>query len=215
MRHWDRRAAQRPDYMIAISSHIQKEIKKYYGRDAAVIHPPVTSKRFKAQSKRSGFVTIGRQVPYKRIDLAVTACTQLNLSLTVIGNGPEHDRLVHLAGPTITFQSNTSDADVASYLEQAEAFIFPGLDDFGIVALEAMAAGTPVIAYKAGGALDYVIDGKTGEFFAKQTTESLMGALRKFHSKHYSANTIQAKAKTFDTKQFQHHILDFLDKVAP
>jgi len=220
MRRWDKRAAQRPDYMISISSHIQKEIKKYYDRESTIIHPPVDTKRFQTSAaghqsvaSRQGFVTAGRQTAYKRIDLAVTACTQLNLHLVVIGNGPEHTRLVKMAGPTVSFQTSASDSDVATYFETAEAFIFPGLDDFGIVAVEAMAAGAPVIAYKAGGALDYVVEGQTGSFFTDQTNQSLEAALQKFHSASYRAEIIQEKAETFDTKQFEHHILDYLSKI--
>src|SRR3989344_1741183 len=113
MRRWDYKASQRPDYIIGISSHIQKEIKKYYGRKAALIHPPVNTARFHLSPPTShlpppkhGFVTAGRQVPYKRHDLAVAACTKLNLPLTVIGNGPEHDKLVKMAEPTIKFVTN-------------------------------------------------------------------------------------------------------------
>jgi len=216
MRRWDKRAAQRPDYMIAISSHIQKEIKKYYGRDSVIIHPPVETRRFRAikdNGKRGGFVAAGRQTAYKRIDLAVAACTQLNVPLTVIGNGPEHVRLVKIAGPTISFQTSTSDNEVVKYFQQAEAFIFPGLDDFGIVAVEAMAAGMPVIAYQDGGALDYVIPGKTGEFFARQTVESLTGILKNFDETAYSESAVQHQASRFDTAHFRQALQDYITKV--
>lgn len=219
MRHWDYKAAQRPDYIIGISSHIQKEIKKYYGRDAALVHPPVDTKQFeksKVQSSkfiRQGYVIGGRQVLYKRMDLAVAACTQLNLPLAVIGNGPEHDKLVKMAGPTVKFVTNATDEDVAHYFSQAEAFIFPGLDDFGIAAVEAMAAGTPIIAYKAGGALDYVIPGKTGEFFTKQSVESLANCLKNFQASKFNQEEIVAKAKSFNSDKFQQNIQEFLAKI--
>ena len=168
MRRWDKKAAKRPDYMVGISSHIQKEIKKYYGREASVIHPPVDVERFKKETEaaRHGFVTAGRQAPYKRIDLAVAACSELNMPLIVIGNGPQHKKLVKMAGPTIKFVTDAADKDMPKYFQAAEAFIFPtNVEDFGITPVEAMASGTPVIAYKAGGPLDYIIPSKTRKFF--------------------------------------------------
>lgn len=216
MRKWDYQAAQLPNHIIANSTHIQAEIKKYYGRDSAVIHPPVDLERFAGLSptKRQGFVVAGRQTAYKCIDLAVAACTKLNVPLTVLGTGPEHEKLVSIAGPSIKFVTNASDQQVAEYFTSAEAFIFPGLDDFGIVAVEAMAAGTPVIAYPAGGALDYVVPGKTGEFFEEQTAESLAEALRAFDSKKYNAGDIKKAAQNFSLDNFRKSFHKFVSSVA-
>jgi glycosyltransferase involved in cell wall biosynthesis len=210
MRRWDYKAAQRPTDIIGISSHIQKEIKKYYNRDAGLIHPPVNIERFSTAGKkpRHGFITAGRQVPYKRFDLAVSACTQLALPLTVIGNGPEHDKLRKLAGPSVVFVSDADDAAVTDYFQTAEAFIFPGLDDFGITPVEAMAAGTPVIAYKAGGATDYVVPGKTGEFFEKQTEESLIKSLASIKPNAYDEKTIKDFSNQFSEENFKKNIRD-------
>ncbi|MDB5165957.1 MAG: hypothetical protein JWM37_29, partial [Candidatus Saccharibacteria bacterium] len=157
MRKWDYRAAQKPTHVVANSTHTAQEIKKYYGRDATVIFPPVALRSFTPNHGRHGYLIVGRQTPYKRIDLAVAACTRLGLPLTVVGEGPEHERLQAMAGPTVTFVIEPDDAAVAARMQKAQAFIFPGLDDFGIVAVEALAAGTPVVAYKGGGALDYII----------------------------------------------------------
>lgn len=213
MRQWDKKAAQRPDYLIANSTHTQRAIKKYYNRDSAVIHPPVETERFKSPtSKREGFVVAGRQVPYKRIDLAVAACTQLELPLLVVGNGPEHKNLISLAGPTINFVTNTSDKEVAKYFSQAKAFIFPGVDDFGIVAVEAMAAGTPVIAYKDGGALDYITADKNGIFFDQQTVDSLLTALKQADGKLFDYAAIYKSAKVFSVENFQAKIKNFIAK---
>jgi glycosyltransferase involved in cell wall biosynthesis len=189
MRKWDYQAAQKPDYFIANSKHTKAEIKKYYNRESVVIHPPVQIERFKPKEKliRNGFLIAGRQTPYKRFDLAVEACTKLGVPLTVIGNGPEHNDLLNIAGPRVTFLTNVKDKDMPHYFQKAEAFIFPGIDDFGIVAVEAMAAGTPVIAYKAGGALDYVKENKTGLFFEEQSVESLCEALKKFNPSKFMA----------------------------
>lgn len=215
MRRWDYQAAQRPDYLIANSSFTRDQIKKYYGRTATVIHPPVDIERFKILNKssilRSGFVTAGRQTPYKKIDLAVAACSQLNLPLTVIGRGPDHQKLVKLAGPSVKFVTNASDDDIVKYFHSAAAFIFPGLDDFGIVAVEALAAGTPVIAIRAGGALDYVQPGQTGEFFSQQSVESLSKALSSFDATKYNASAVAKSAAQFSPKNFRDKITKFIN----
>jgi len=218
LRKWDYKAAQRPDYFIANSTHIQHDIKQYYDRDSVVINPPIDVERFatsqKSSSKeqsRHGFVTVSRQVPQKHIHIAVEACTKLSLPLTVVGNGPENSRLRHIAGPTITFVTDANDQDVARYVQSAEAFIFAAFDDFGIVAPEALAAGTPVIAYKAGGALDYVKPGVTGEFFAEQTASSLISALKQFDSTKYDHTVIRQSAQQLSAEHFRRNMRDFLN----
>jgi glycosyltransferase involved in cell wall biosynthesis len=215
LRKWDQKAAQRPDYMIANSTHIKSEISKYYDRNATVIHPPVYTERFrqtKVIPRDGGFVISGRQTPYKRFDLAVIACTKLNLPLTVIGDGPEHRRLRKLAGPTVTFLGRVSDDVLAEEFARARALIFPGLDDFGITPLEAMAAGTPVIAYQAGGALDYIVPGKTGIFFDHPTTKSLALALRDFGKQRFDHTAIARFAESFNRQQFRRKMRLFIAK---
>jgi glycosyltransferase involved in cell wall biosynthesis len=207
LRRWDKKAAQRPDFIVANSTHIQREIKKYYGRRSTVIHPPVYFERFtKPQHqviKRRGFVISGRQTPYKRFDLAVLACNELQLPLTVIGDGPDHRRLRGLGGPTVTFLGKVADSVVEEEFAHAEALIFPGLDDFGITPVEAMASGTPVIAYKAGGALDYVEPSVTGEFFPRQSVDSLVNTLKYFQTRTYSAPRITQQARQFASENFR------------
>ncbi|HET6863916.1 MAG TPA: glycosyltransferase [Candidatus Saccharimonadales bacterium] len=214
MRRWADKAAQRPTYMIANSNYTKEQIIKYYGRDSVVIHPPVDVLRFagRAEEPRRGFVTAGRQTPYKRIDLAVQACTKLNLPLVVIGNGPDNRRLQRLAGKSITFLTGKTDEELTHYFQTSLAFIFPGLDDFGITAVEAMAAGTPVIAYKAGGALDYVQPGKTGEFFGEQTADSLSAALKKFSSDKFNHAQIQKAAAKYSPESFCSALEKFVQK---
>lgn len=217
LRRWDHKAAQRPDHMIANSKHIQSEIKKYYGRDSTVIHPPVYMERFqKPQNhklKRNGFLVAGRQTPYKRFDLAIEACNQTEQLLTVVGEGPDHARLRRLAGHDITFLGKVSDTVAEKEFASAEAFIFPGLDDFGITPLEAMASGTPVIAYKAGGALDYILPGKSGEFFDEPTPESLAKALKNFKPERYSNSAIAVFAQRFSSENFQQKMTRFTASV--
>jgi glycosyltransferase involved in cell wall biosynthesis len=221
LRQWDLKAAQRPNYFIANSTHIQADIKKYYGRDSAVIHPPVNTDWFSKAAgtkKRQGFITMGRLAPAKRVDIIVQACTDLNLPLKVIGDGPDYERLRKIAGPTISFFSKAngnrvSDQDMADQLAGAEAFLFASFDDSGIAPVEALAAGTPVIAYKAGGALDYVIPGKTGFFFDEQTPASLAKALKAFNPKDYRASEISTFADQFSTKSFARNIRAFLNAI--
>jgi len=204
LRKWDYKAAQRPHYMVANSIHIQQEILKYYGRSSEVIYPPIDVERFKPKDagSRYSFIIAGRQTPYKRFDLAVAACSRLRLPLKVIGKGPEYSKLTAMAGPSVRFLGYVSDDEVVRQLQSSEAFIFPGVDDFGMVAVQAMAAGTPVIAYKAGGALDYIEEGKTGMFFEEQTVESLAEALRKFDPSMYDHKKIAKKADKFAVRQF-------------
>ena len=217
MRRWDFKAAQRPDYLIANSNYTREQIQKYYGRDSAVIHPPVDVERFKKFSQpaneRHGFVTAGRQTPYKKIDLAVEAATELRVPLVVIGRGPDHSWLKKLAGRNVAFLSKVSDEELAEHFGKAKAFIFPGIDDFGIVAVEAMAAGTPVIAYRAGGALDYV-NSKTGLFFDKPETKSLAQVIKLFSSKSFTPEVVSKQAEEFSAPNFRKSIQKFINSVS-
>lgn len=216
LRRWDLRASKRPDAFIANSTHIQRDIKQYYGRDSVVIFPPIDVARFTAVAqpgKRVGFVTMGRQAPAKRTDVIVEACTRLNLPLKVIGRGPDHERLVRMAGPSVTFLTDVTDAEMPAQLAGAEAFLFASFDDFGIAPIEAMAAGTPVIAYRAGGALDYVEPGKTGLFFDEQTPESLAAVLQTFDQQHFDHATIQRAAEHFSPEIFRASMQRLIDSL--
>lgn len=221
LRKWDLKASKRPDHYIANSQHIRGDIKRYYDRDSIVIHPPIDVRRFQLANEaavknhrtpRKGFVTIGRQQPYKRTDIIVEACSRLNLPLTVVGSGPDHERLKTLAGPSVTFvtKDQADDAAVARYMQSAEAFIFAGFEDFGITPVEAMAAGTPVIAYQAGGALDYVRPGITGEFFAEQTVDSLADSLKTFRPHDYDHTAISQAANEFSADEFSRKMRQLL-----
>jgi glycosyltransferase involved in cell wall biosynthesis len=188
------------DVFIANSTVTQQRIKQYYDKPSTVVHPPVDVDKFTPPPKgeRSGYVLWGRHVPYKRFDLAIEACNRLGVQLTVIGSGSDTDRLKRLAGPTITFTGRISDADLIKHAQSAKAFLFPNEEDFGISAVEALAAGTPVIAYAKGGALDIVQDGETGVLFKNQTVESLVAAIRKADKISFLPATLHRKAKRFD-----------------
>lgn len=215
MRQWDHHAAQRPDFFVANSKHTREQIKKYYGREAVVIHPPVDIERFIKHSQpaeqRHGLVTAGRQTPYKNIDLVIEAVR--DEALVVIGNGPDHGKLEKLAERNVTFLTKVSDSQMAEQFGGAKAFILPNSDDFGIVAVEALAAGTPVIAYKAGGALDYV-NSDSGIFFDEPNTKSLLQAITKLNQRNFDHAKIQAVAKQFSAQNFRKGMQAFINKVA-
>lgn len=217
LRRWDRRAAKRPDYMVTNSTHTQAMIKRYYRRDSIVIAPPVETDRFRLRDRdalRHGFMVAGRQTPYKRFDLAIRACDQLKVPLIVIGDGPDHRRLEKLAdklpGRGTTFLTNVNDSEIADHFASALGFILPNMDDFGIVAVEAMAAGTPVIAYNKGGALDYVVPGKTGLFFEKQTVVNLAKVLEAATTKTFDYQAIAEHATQFSVAVFVKNMQNYI-----
>lgn len=203
----DFEAAQNVDIFIANSEEVKKRIKRYYKKESIVLHPPVDTKRFTPARERGDFyVALGRQVPYKRIDLAVAACTTLGVPLKVFGNGSEHDRLKALAGPTVEFFTDrfgdASDAAVEKALSHAKGFIFPTEEDFGIVQVEALAAGAPVIGYGKGGTLDIVQDNVSGVLFDAQTPEAVAAAITKAEKMTFLPATLERKAKRFEKGLF-------------
>ncbi|MCA9349916.1 glycosyltransferase, partial [Candidatus Saccharibacteria bacterium] len=208
---WDYQAGQRPDYLIANSRNTRSRIKQYYHRDSKVIYPPVDLERLKAKSPVSSlsnfknyFICFSRLVPYKRIDLALRACLITNQNLLVVGNGPEYSRLVELAqGSTqIRFLREASDSEVSYLASKAKALIFPGEEDFGIVPLEAMALGLPVIAYRQGGATETIVPAKTGIFFDTQSVESVVSAILEFPKINFNVEKIIKHAQSFSEQRF-------------
>jgi glycosyltransferase involved in cell wall biosynthesis len=203
----DYRAAQKVDVFIANSTETQKRIKKYYNKSSTVIHPPVDVDRFEPSRTRGDYyVALGRQVPYKRIDLAVAAATKLSIPLYVYGNGSEHQRLVDMAGPTVKFYTDrfgdASDDAVTKALNSARGYIFPAEEDFGIVQVEALAAGAPVIAYGKGGVLDIVQDGESGVLFNTQFVDAVVDAIKRAERIEFLPGTLRRKAKRFDKSLF-------------
>jgi glycosyltransferase involved in cell wall biosynthesis len=215
LKRWDKHAAQQPDYLIANSSYTQSNIKKYYKRDSTVIFPPVETARFRLganQPLRHGFVIAGRQTPYKRFDLAIEACNELKVPLVVIGDGPDHKRLEKIAGRSTTFLSKVNDNDIVEHFQTALGFIMPNMDDFGIVAVEAMAAGTPVIAYNKGGSLDYLLPNKTGIYFERQTVKSLISAIEATANKTWDYSLISEHAQSYSAENFRKNIQEFVEQ---
>lgn len=213
IRLWDREAALRVDKYIANSFFVRERIKKYYKRDAEVIYPPVDTKLFCVSDKIGDYFLItGRFLAYKRFDIAIKAFNKIGLPLKIIGDGPEKKNLMKIAGPNIEFLGLVSDEKLKDYYAHCRAFIFPQEEDFGIAALEAMASGRPVIAYKKGGALETVRDGVTGIFFEEQSSGSLIQAINKFKSKNFNSEEIREHALIFDKENFKAKIKQFVEK---
>jgi glycosyltransferase involved in cell wall biosynthesis len=181
LRRWDQRTVERVDHFIANSNNVAGRIRTYYDRDAAVIYPPVDTAFFTPGHDEPGdfFLIVSALVPYKRIDLAVETFSRLERPLVVVGRGPLRSRLERIAGPTTTFLGWLPDEEVRALLRRCRALVFPGEEDFGIVPVEAMACGRPVIAYGRGGALETVVDGETGLFFDEQTPDGLADAVER------------------------------------
>ncbi len=202
LRVWDYAAAQRVDFFVAGSYNASRRIAKYYRRESDVVQPPIDTSSYHP-SPRVGdyFLVASRLQPYKRIDLAVEACTRLGLPLHVVGTGPDLSRLQAMAGSSIRFLGWLSEEEVRREFAHCRAFIFPGEEDFGLAPLDAQASGRPIIAYGAGGALETVKEGVTGLFFQPQTANALANALAEFEDT-FDPSTIQAHARSFDKEMF-------------
>lgn len=217
LRKWDKIASQRPDYYIAISKEVQARIKKYYNRDSEIIYPPLMlGNSSKAKSKNRGdyFLVVSRLTNfYKRVDIAVEACSALRLPLKVIGTGRDEINLKRSAGPTVEFLGRVSDEKLTDYYKNCKALIFPAAEDFGLAMVEAQAFGRPVIAFKSGGALDIIQEGKTGEFFSQQTASSLKSVLENFDDTRYNTKLCKDNVQKFSYDNFEAQFNDFLKKI--
>lgn len=227
LREWDWQAAQQVDHFVAISTTVQQRIKNLYGRESVVIHPPVDTGYFTPILNHHTaptvqlppevddyYLIVSRLIPYKRIDLAIQAFNRLpQEKLLIIGEGRDRAALEAQAGPNITFLGRQPRAEIRRLLRRCKAFLFPGLEDFGIAPVEAMSAGRPVIAYGGGGALDTVIPGLTGELFAEQRWESLHAVLAHFEPTNYDPAAAHTHAECFGVAHFRQRLLTYLDQV--
>ena len=215
LRLWDKMTADRVDHFIANSHTVQARIRKYYGRESVVMHPPVMLRRTNAQESertaRRFYLIGGRLVSYKRYDIAVQAFNKLGVPLKIFGTGPEEERLRLMAKPHVEFLGYVSDDALQGLYSSAEAFLHPQEEDFGLTAVEAKAAGCPVIAFAAGGALETVIEGKTGTFFEEQTWESLADAVLHFERSGFPSDILRQHALQFDEGQFQARLKDYVE----
>lgn len=216
LKQWEMKAAQRPDYFIANSHIVARRLKTAFGIDATVIHPPIETSRFWiSKNVEDYYLVLSRLVAYKRIDLAVEACTRTGRRLVVIGDGPDRARLQAMAGPTVTFLGRQPDHAVNRYASRCRALIFPGEEDFGMAPLEINAAGRPVVAYGAGGATETVIEQINGILFRNQTVDDLVEALERCEYRVWDPIAIRKIAQGYDIHLFQETFLDFLAKVSP
>jgi glycosyltransferase involved in cell wall biosynthesis len=226
LQRWDYQAAQPPpnqngekvkgvDHFIAISTDIQTRIKRYYGRDSVVIHPPVDTGRFRpVEGRPEGdyYFIVSRLIPYKRIDLAVQAMSRLGRRLIIAGDGRDRAALEAMAGPTVEFKGRLPWADVVRLMANCRAFLFPGYEDFGITPLEAQAAGRPVIALARGGALDTVKEGETGLFFREQSVKALVATVEQFEQCSFDPAAARANAERFSIPRFRKELGDFIEE---
>ncbi len=212
MKRWDLQTARMVDFYIANSRTVAERIQKTYDRKSVIINPPVECNFFKPSGlDHDYFLVVSRLNTYKRIDIVVEAFNELDLPLKIIGDGPDRRNLRKTAGANIEFLGRVPDQDLAKHLAECRALIFPGEEDFGIVPLEAMSAGRPVIAYKAGGAEETVSDGETGIFFEKQTSDSVVQAVKRFQFQTFNKNKIREHAERFDKKVFKQKVKGFVE----
>lgn len=212
LRLWDVASAARVDSFIANSRAVAARIAKYYRRPARVINPPVETDRFAISPEIDDyFLIVQRLVPYKRLDVVLDAFNALRLPLKIVGDGRARADLERRAGPTIEFAGRLSDEELRRAFARCRAYIVPGEEDFAIAPVEAQAAGRPVIAYAAGGALETVIEGTTGLFFHEQTPAALAAAVRCFEGMIVSPTVIRAHAQTFDTAIFERRMREVVE----
>jgi glycosyltransferase involved in cell wall biosynthesis len=219
LRRWDVNTSQRVHHFVAISSHVAERIARCYGRRVEVVYPPVDVSRFR-RSEETGdyYLVVSALAPYKRVDLAVEAANRLRRRLLIVGSGQEQRRLQAMAGPTVEFLGWRSDGEVAELYAKSRALLFPGVEDFGITPLEAMATGKPVIAFGRGGALETVVplDGvagpPTGLFFHAQTVDALVDAITRFEAQahRFDPKALRAHASAFDRPIFKDRISAFI-----
>lgn len=217
LRPLDRRRTARPQLLLANSRTTARRVAATYGRTACVVHPPVDIDRFSAAREKQlaseELLVLSRLVPYKRIELAVTACTERNLPLAVAGTGRQEAALRAVAGPSVRFIGHVPDADLPGLMAAARALVFPGTEDFGIVPVEAMAAGTPVVAFAAGGATETVEDGRSGLFFSTPTADALGDALERVLAEEWDRADISASVERFSERRFSREIRDVVESV--
>lgn len=212
LRGVDRRHGDNPDFLIANSENVQQRIRRAWGRESEVIHPPADIELFQpgVRPREDFYLVAGSLQPYKSVDLAVRACARSSRELMIAGDGPERGRLEAAAAPNVRFLGRVSDAELGSLYQRCRALLFPGLEDFGLTPVEAQACGTPVVAFRGGGALETVVDGETGVFFDRRTPESLAEAMERLELSDWDPKRIRRNAERFSTAVFRAKLEAFL-----
>jgi len=213
LRKWDKSTAYEVDSFVAISKHVAKRIKDFYGRDSRIVYPPVDLERCTIgipACRKSYDLIVSALVPYKRVDLAVELYTRKGWPLKVVGVGGEYEKLKRIAGPTVEILGSLSDSEIVAMYRLCHALIFPGEEDYGIVPLEAQACGRPVVAFAKGGALETVADGVSGVFFNEQSLDSLEDAVNRCHAIEWDSAAIRANAERFGPEQFLQGMADII-----
>ena len=212
LKKWDYKSAQRPDYFIANSKTVQGRIKKYYDRDSTVIYPPVDTDFYNRKKGGKGeyFLTGSRLEPYKKIDLVVQAFNELKLPLKVVGTGTELEKLKTTAKSNVEFVGRVSDEQLRDLYCGAQAFVFPAIEDAGIMVLEALSSGTPVIGLNGGGTAEFVEDPENGVLFENQTIKDILAAVKRFQDMQFDSEKIRETALPFDKKEFKRKITEFI-----
>lgn len=218
LQKWDYKAAQKIDFFIANSKEVKKRIKEFYQRDSKVIYPPVNTDFFKPDpnikpDNKKYYFTAGRLEPYKKFDLVVEAFNVLNLPLKIAGTGSQAETLKRIAKDNIEFLGRVTDDELKRLYQTSKAFIFPALEDAGMMVVEAVSCGTPVIAYGAGGALEFITSGIHGEFFMQQTTDQLIDVVNKFNPARYDLSQLIAQASKFNKTRFKTDLLSTVQNV--
>ncbi|HEY2652950.1 MAG TPA: glycosyltransferase, partial [Solirubrobacteraceae bacterium] len=212
LRSWDRIAAQRADLYIANSSEVSRRIRRYYDIIAPVVHPPVEVERFRPTPRGERVLVVSRLISYKRIDAIVDAATHAGIGLDVVGTGPAFETLRGRAGASVTFHGRLPDAEIVELMQSCRALCVPGKEDFGIAAVEANAAGKPVVTVAAGGALETVEEGVTGAFFARHAPEEILAAVRRADAIETTPEQISAAARRFSRYAFEVKLRAVLDR---
>ena len=211
IRRWDMTTAKRVDLFLANSTTVADRIKKIYNRDATEILPPVADRFFEnrqptTDNRNSAYLALGRLVPYKRFDLIIECANKHNIPLMIAGKGPDESRLKNLAGPTVEFLGYVPDEKLPEIYANSKALLYPQEEDAGIAPLEAQSQGTPVIAFKKGGALDTIAEDMSGVFFSEQTVQSLKGAIDRFEEMNFDSESIKKRAEEFRAERFREKI---------
>jgi glycosyltransferase involved in cell wall biosynthesis len=213
LRRWDLATARRPDMVVAISEAVAERIQRTWGRTSEVIYPPVDVAGIRPSGDDDGFLLVAaRLLAYRRIDLAVEAATRSGRDLVVVGDGPERPRLEALAGPTVRFLGRVDRERLVDLFRRCHAYLVPGIEDFGIAPVEAMAAGKPVVGIRAGGVAETVVDGQTGVLFGEQTTDDLVEALERLDGVPIDPAACRARAEAFSTSVFHSRWRDLLSR---